>query len=70
MVIVGFNLPKRLWCRGGFEAVIVLWVFAFSRGISAICDSRVGNLKGVCSFGGAGLHLRGDLSNTFGGSIN
>ncbi len=52
LVLVGFNLPKRLWCRRGFEVVIVLWVFAFSCGVGTICDSRVGNLRGVHNFGG------------------
>jgi hypothetical protein len=52
---VGSNLPKRFWCRGGFEGIIFLVVFTFFCRLGAICDLGVGTLQGVCNLGGSGI---------------
>ncbi len=54
MALVGSNLPKIFWCKGGFEAIIIFWDFAFSCGVGVICDLVVVNLRGAPSFGGGG----------------
>jgi hypothetical protein len=60
--LVGYNLPKIFWCKGGLEGLIIFMVFVSLCKLSAICDLGVGTR--------GGSNMKGGFPNTFEGSIN